>query len=586
MEIAPESPPAAPGPAARPSPDRARPAGTPRHRPGRKTDGWAPSAWAAHVALAAAVVGAAVRIEQFGWRRSLWLDEALITANIVHRSFAGLLHPLSGEQGAPIGWLWGERLAVVVFGNNEYALRAIPLLAGMAAIALVYRVVKPVAGPWAAALATTLLALSPDAVRYSVEVKQYSSDLAVALALAVVGRWALRGSRRSLALWGVAGAVAVWCSHPAVFVLAATALVLALSHRRTPHRLLGVGLASAGWLLSFGTDWLVSLRQLGANSYLHQYWSAGFAPTPFRLGADLTWLWRAPVRVAAEPGGMPAAGLAAAVILAGFAWALRTRPREAALAALPIVAGLAGGAVGAYPFEGRMALWLLGFVVAGLAAAAAGAAALLQAGHDAVFRLDQAAHLDARRSRRWGAGVVAVACVAFLVQGPIRQVGDVAHDPTTWIDLRPLLQAVRPLMRPGDLVWVHSGDAPSAAYYAISTKVTPTSVVYDGPDAQACPGDPAIAGVADKGRVWFVFGYQSSTTDGDEQAEIESWLASSAHLEGRVTRPQATATLWDFAGPPDAPDATHALRCVSLLPAGVPVPTGLSSGPLGSGTPT
>jgi len=86
--------------------------------------------------------------------------------------------------------------------------------------------------------------------------------------------------------------------------------------------------------------------------------------------------------------------------------------------------------------------------------------------------------------------------------------------------------------------------------------------------------------------VWFVFGYQSSTTDGDEQAEIESWLASSAHLEGRVTRPQATATLWDFAGPPDAPDATHALRCVSLLPAGVPVPTGLSSGPLGSGTPT
>ena len=83
------------------------------------------------------VIGGAVRIEQFGWRRSLWLDEALVTANIVGRDFAGLMHPLSGQQGAPVGWLWAERASVLVFGNNEYALRLVPLMAGLSSIVLV-----------------------------------------------------------------------------------------------------------------------------------------------------------------------------------------------------------------------------------------------------------------------------------------------------------------------------------------------------------------------------------------------------------------------------------------------------------------
>ena len=587
MTIAPPATPPVPARAPEPSPAVPRRPAHPRHRHTAHARRRAKtSVWAPRVALASAVVGAAVRIEQFGWRRSLWLDEALITANIVHRSFAGLLHPLSGQQGAPIGWLWAERAAVVVFGNNEYALRAIPLLAGVAAIALVYRVVKPMAGPWAAALATTLLAFAPQALRYSVEVKQYSSDLAIALSLAVIGRWALRGTRRAIGFWGCAGAVAVWCSHPAVFVLGATAIVLLVVHRRSPAGRLAVGLATAAWVASLGADWLVSLRHLGSNTYLHDYWATGFAPSPTRVGADLGWLWRAPARVVADPGAMPAAGLVAVLILAGLVWAARTRPREAAIAGLPIVAGLAGGVVGAYPLEGRMALWLLGFLMAGVAAAAAGVAALVQAGHDAAFGLNRAAHFDGRPPRRWGAGVVAVACVAFLAQGPVRQVGSVAHDPETWIDLRPLLQAVRPLMHPGDVVWVHSGDAPSAAYYAISTGVVPVAVVYDGADVGSCPGAHSLAGAAAGHRVWFVFGYQSSTANPFEAAEIGARFEAVGHLDARVTRPQASATLWDFSVPPDAPGLTQPGFCVGVVAADAPVATGLSSGPLGSGRPT
>jgi uncharacterized membrane protein len=195
--------------------------------------------WAERVAAAAIAVGAGIRIEQFLWRRSLWLDEALVANNIVSRSYAALLHPLSGEQGAPIGWLWVQRTMVVVFGANEYALRLLPLLAAIASLALVHWLARHVLGPWPAAVATWLLALSPQAIRYSGEVKQYSTDLAIAAALILLALEAAehrvvdgRQDRRAIIGWGWLAAVAVWWSHPAVLVVAGTATVLAIDALR------------------------------------------------------------------------------------------------------------------------------------------------------------------------------------------------------------------------------------------------------------------------------------------------------------------------------------------------------------------
>src|SRR2546423_12591897 len=79
--------------------------------------GWTTAARAA--ALGIVIVGIAVRVRQFLYNRSLWNDEALLAANLVNRSFRGLLAPLSDNQGAPIGFLWAEKLAVSLFGSGE-----------------------------------------------------------------------------------------------------------------------------------------------------------------------------------------------------------------------------------------------------------------------------------------------------------------------------------------------------------------------------------------------------------------------------------------------------------------------------------
>lgn len=545
-----------------------------RRRPG--------SAWPGRLAVLAAVVGAAVRVEQFAWRRSLWLDEALVANNIVGRSFGGLLHPLTGQQAAPIGWLWIERAAVILFGDNEYALRLVPLAAGLVALPLVYRLARAVAGPWAGAAAATLVALSPAAVRYSVEVKQYSTDLAVSLVVLVLAARAVaqplgRPARSGPAIlgWAGAGALLLWVSHPAVLVLAGTAVALWVSS--LGRRAWVVAAASVLWTASFGVEWFVSLRRVRTNRYLHAYWRAGLAPEPFRWSGLWSWLGHLPGRLLADPLAMSAVtGLGA---IAGLAWAARRRPVHVALLVLPVVAGLGAACLGLFPLQGRMAMWLLPAAVVGVGAAVTAVADLVDR---SVFpTMARAAHRDRTRSRPWAAVAVAACCFALAVQGPGRRIEAVAHDPATWIDLRPLLQAIRGRVAPGDQVWVHSDDAPAAAYYALSTGVRTTAVLWTARRGGSCPGDP----VAGRGRVWVVFGYQAASGVVDAPAAVDARLAPVARLLGRVRRPGVTATLWDFDAPPSGSVGPPggALGCMAVERAPEPVPTGLASGPFGSG---
>jgi len=185
------------------------------------------------------------------------------------------------------------------------------------------------------------------------------------------------------------------------------------------------------------------------------------------------------------------------------------------------------------------------------------------------------------------AWLAAVLATAVLIP-PAARVAGVAHDPTTWSDIRPLLQAVHSQLRPGDVVWAHAEDAPSAEYYAISTGAPLTGALYDAPPGATCPGSPGLADAAAGRRVWFVYGYHASTASPAEEDVLYARMATVAHLEATIARPQATAWLWDFGAAPDAsaPAAdAGVLGCVGVVPVAVR-PSGLHDGPLGSGPAT
>ena len=167
-------------------------------------------------------LGVILRLVQYLRNRSLWLDEAQLALNITHRSYAGLLRPLDYHQGAPVGFLLLEKMAIRSLGGSEYALRLLPLVAGLVSLFLFYKMAKESIRPGAVPIAVGLFVISPSLIYYSSEVKQYSTDVACALviySIALVGRPSEWSTYRITAL-GLVGAAATWISHPSVFVLA------------------------------------------------------------------------------------------------------------------------------------------------------------------------------------------------------------------------------------------------------------------------------------------------------------------------------------------------------------------------------
>src|SRR5437660_1163195 len=123
--------------------------------------------------------GAVLRLAQYLHHRSLWFDEALLALNLLNRSYSQLVKPLDYNQGAPVGFLFAERLAGIHLGFGEYALRFIPVMAALCALCLFYKVAQLLLPPRAAWIAIGLAAVCPHLIYYASELKQYSTDVLV-----------------------------------------------------------------------------------------------------------------------------------------------------------------------------------------------------------------------------------------------------------------------------------------------------------------------------------------------------------------------------------------------------------------------
>src|SRR4051812_18126770 len=132
-------------------------------------------------------LGIVLRLARYLANRSLWLDEVLLARNILDRSFAGLLEPLGLNQGAPIGFLMLQKLAVMLLGPSEFALRLAPLLAGVASVPLFWWLARRMLDLPIAIFALALFSVCEPLIYYSSEAKQYGLDVTLALAILLAG---------------------------------------------------------------------------------------------------------------------------------------------------------------------------------------------------------------------------------------------------------------------------------------------------------------------------------------------------------------------------------------------------------------
>jgi 4-amino-4-deoxy-L-arabinose transferase-like glycosyltransferase len=303
--------------------------------------------WAVAVVL---IIGVAVRVALYAGGRGLWYDEVLLAFNLQARNFAELTLPLDGNQGAPLGFLWASKALTLAFGMNEWALRLLPLLAGVLSLLLIMRVARRFSA-LAVPFALALLATAPDMLYYSHEFKQYMLDVCLALGITLL---AMRYDERpTRARWGAlafVGAGAVWCSHPSAFVLAGVGAVLWVrGWRERAGALLALGVC---WAVSFAWVYFAAYRPLSQSEHLNAFWAGGFAQAN-----PLWWLGAAiaPFSLITGAGNFSMMG----VLLMGFVAGLRVAPRTpTAFLLAPIAITLGAAILHLYPFRDRLILFL------------------------------------------------------------------------------------------------------------------------------------------------------------------------------------------------------------------------------------
>ena len=192
--------------------------------------------------LLSIAAGVVLRLWQYFINRSFSADESSLAFNLATRSFSGLTQPLDYQQGAPIGFLFIEKTALLVMGNNEYALRFFPLLCGILAMLLLYIIAKKHFNA-SGLFAVFAFSIGWNLVYFSSELKQYSSDVFIALLLIYLASRCVDETIRAgdFLLLGVCGALAIWISHPSFFILAGIGLLLLIEKRaRKEHGFLKV----------------------------------------------------------------------------------------------------------------------------------------------------------------------------------------------------------------------------------------------------------------------------------------------------------------------------------------------------------
>jgi hypothetical protein len=228
------------------------------------------------------LLGIAFRAVQFAWKTSLWHDEALVTLNVMHRSYGQLLRPLDDAQAAPPLFLWGEKWILTHVGFGEYQLRLISLLCGVLSVPLFALLVWRLFPAPIALSVAALFAFCDKLIWHSAEVKQYGPDIfaAVLLLFLTIGwRRPVSFIARTL-LISLVAAVLVWFSFPAIFVFGGASLVLLARLARRGPPWSGAEIASwvTGNLLVAGSFvFLYALTVRGHAGYLDDYWREHFA---------------------------------------------------------------------------------------------------------------------------------------------------------------------------------------------------------------------------------------------------------------------------------------------------------------------
>lgn len=402
------------------------------------------------ISLVFVAIGILVRLVQYINNRSLWGDEAALARNIVNRSYLELFQPLDFDQAAPPGFLLIEKLAVSLFGDREYSLRLFPLLASFVALLAFYKLTYRYASGIAAPIAIALFACLKFTVYYSTEVKQYSSDVMVALLLYLLLLPMRHRHLKPIQILQIAllGAVAIWLSHPAILVLAS---IEAVAFVTTPIRQWRVKLLNrlpiyGFWVLNFSFIYFLSISKVADNTALMSYWEPTYPDSPF----DLWWLLDALGRFFYRPlgyEGLPEGIAMLAFVIGCVAYYRKSRATLLILLS-PTIVTLLASYLQKYPFRERLILFLVPFFIL---ITAEGIGYLLT---------------HSRLQQFYSLPIIGILVAAILLIPPVTRAAQLIVYPERKAELRPVIEYVKAHQKLEERLYIHRSGDRAFPYYA------------------------------------------------------------------------------------------------------------------------
>ncbi|NJO10113.1 MAG: hypothetical protein HC873_11180 [Leptolyngbyaceae cyanobacterium SL_1_1] len=474
------------------------------------------------LSLAFVGFGLVARLVQYAANRSLWFDEASLAINLVNRSYGELLEQLDYGQAAPPLFLWGEKLAIQLWGNSEYALRLLPLLAGLISVGLFYRLAKKLTTGVTTPIAIALFASLEYTVYYAGEVKPYISDLAIAvwLFLLLLPLDRLRLGWRRLGWLSAVGVVCIWASFPCIFVMAGVELVnfcklpvWRLSGQQFRTWLLSRLPLYAAWLTSFAVLYGTVIRQALNNADLVNSWGERYPESWF----DIVWVLDALGQFFYRPLGFLGFtdAIAMVVFVCGCVCLYRRDREQLALLNAPLLITLAASYLHKYPFRGRLVLFLAPF-------------ALLIVAEGLTFCLEQIAH-----RRRYRAVLAIVALVALLVF-PVGRMGVKVVLPQRFLfdHIRPVLDYMQAHWQTGDRLYVLPSPQQQFLYYRQRYDFPPQATLlspYPVPSNRSLSAEELdhyrqdLAQLKDQPRVWILMARKRPAVETALLEELKQW---------------------------------------------------------------
>lgn len=215
--------------------------------------------------------------------KSIWTPEAWVANSVLTETLGQMFCYKDWLQTSPPLFLLLLHWTVRVAGVSVASFRAVPLAFSILSLIVIAWLAQKLLRTPFAVMCSTLIVLSPPAVVFSKEVKQFTADMAATCVLLVVcWQYTNRPNRRNFLLLCTSLTLALFLSYPAVtfipvaiFITAVTSFSDANGNNNPKHRLHRAGLVAilAGAICALNYWFFVKPN---TSALLTHYWDDGY----------------------------------------------------------------------------------------------------------------------------------------------------------------------------------------------------------------------------------------------------------------------------------------------------------------------